>query len=55
MEKFKITDRTISSWIKTGKFLLPHKIGGRNFWLVSEVEEFVKNQGYSKKEDEKTS
>lgn len=51
MNKFKISKPTLWAWVKNGEFLKPIRIGGRNFWKVSEVEQYINNLQEQQKEE----
>ena len=38
---FGVTRRTIFEWLKNTDFPRPSKIGHKNFWRKSEIEEYI--------------
>lgn len=44
------TKMTHFRWVRAGQFPPPVRIGGQNFWRLSEVQDFLANrpQGYSR-------
>jgi predicted DNA-binding transcriptional regulator AlpA len=39
-----VTRPTIFNWVRNGKFPKPRYIGTRNYWVESEVEEWMRSQ-----------